>query len=347
MIIPKIIHQTWKDENIPSEWQTFSLTWKKFNPQWDYILWTNESSRLFVKEYYPDFLSVYDNYPFDIQRADAIRYLVLHHFGGLYVDLDMECLQPIEPLLTGKSFVVGLEPQQHASWQNIDKMICNAFMASIKNHALLVEIIHTMKYTKTTETLHNDVMATTGPLMLTDVIKIVGVSNIAILESHVVYPCTSVCRQLKSLYLNRQRNHPIRKKFVKNNSYAIHYWSNSWVRTLEGPLTNKDPDNVAGYTFFQGKDSRGYDIANYGRDVDKLRNECDKNDKAIGFNTTGYLKFYISPWYKWLQIPLSEKNEGLYIKNEKLKPWNFIKMLVLRNFYDIFDPGQGFRYKNK
>ena len=33
-------------------------------------------------------METFDGYPYPIQRADAIRYFVLHHFGGIYIDLD-------------------------------------------------------------------------------------------------------------------------------------------------------------------------------------------------------------------------------------------------------------------
>jgi mannosyltransferase OCH1-like enzyme len=40
-----------------------------------------------MKEY-PWFLETWDNYRFPIQRADSIRYFILAHHGGIYVDLD-------------------------------------------------------------------------------------------------------------------------------------------------------------------------------------------------------------------------------------------------------------------
>ena len=40
---------------------------------------------------YPWFLETWDNYPFNIERADAIRYFVLAHYGGVYIDLDDVC----------------------------------------------------------------------------------------------------------------------------------------------------------------------------------------------------------------------------------------------------------------
>ena len=38
---------------------------------------------------------IYDNYDVNIKRVDAVRYFYLYHFGGLYVDLDFECIKNI------------------------------------------------------------------------------------------------------------------------------------------------------------------------------------------------------------------------------------------------------------
>lgn len=41
-----------------------------------------------LKHRYPWFLEDWDGYEFPIQRADAIRYFILAHYGGIYIDLD-------------------------------------------------------------------------------------------------------------------------------------------------------------------------------------------------------------------------------------------------------------------
>ena len=51
-------------------------------------LWTNEKAREFIAHEYPWFLDTFDGYKFPIQRADSIRYFVLAHYGGTYIDLD-------------------------------------------------------------------------------------------------------------------------------------------------------------------------------------------------------------------------------------------------------------------
>lgn len=104
-LIPKIIHQTYINESIPEIWQEPQQTCLDLHPDYEYKLWTDKKAREFIaNEYattpqpqehqaltilrYPWFLETFDGYPYPIQRADAIRYFVLHHFGGIYIDLD-------------------------------------------------------------------------------------------------------------------------------------------------------------------------------------------------------------------------------------------------------------------
>lgn len=51
-------------------------------------LWTDDKSREFIATEYPWFLETFDSYPYPIMRADSIRYFVLAHYGGIYVDMD-------------------------------------------------------------------------------------------------------------------------------------------------------------------------------------------------------------------------------------------------------------------
>jgi mannosyltransferase OCH1-like enzyme len=67
----------------------------------EYMLWTDDTSREFIAEHYPSQLQMFDSYTYPIQRADSIRYFVLHHFGGIYMDLDIGCRRRMDPLLQG------------------------------------------------------------------------------------------------------------------------------------------------------------------------------------------------------------------------------------------------------
>jgi len=41
-----------------------------------------------IAQHYPHLLSLYDSYPDNIQRADVSRVAILHHYGGIYSDID-------------------------------------------------------------------------------------------------------------------------------------------------------------------------------------------------------------------------------------------------------------------
>lgn len=56
--------------------------------QWVLQLWNVERSRSFIKKEYGWFLNTYDNYRFPVQRIDALRYFLMRHYGGIYIDLD-------------------------------------------------------------------------------------------------------------------------------------------------------------------------------------------------------------------------------------------------------------------
>jgi mannosyltransferase OCH1-like enzyme len=109
MPIPRIIHQMWRDEVLPVRWAAMCETWKRHHPGWEYRFWTDEMLRAFVAEHYSDFLEVYDGFGQPVMRSDAARYLLLEHFGGVYADLDMECLRNVEDLVAGKRLLLPLE----------------------------------------------------------------------------------------------------------------------------------------------------------------------------------------------------------------------------------------------
>ena len=102
MAIPKIIHQVWEGRTepcMPTRLQILARTWREQNPDWEYHLWNGEEMDELVKKHFPEYLSMYRSFPYNVQRWDTIRYMILYVYGGVYTDLDTECFKPIEPLL--------------------------------------------------------------------------------------------------------------------------------------------------------------------------------------------------------------------------------------------------------
>ena len=89
------ILQTSRNPELPANWtRAFNNCNKQYQLRnWTTILWTDESICSFIKNHYPSFLPTYNSYPYSIQRVDAARYFILFHYGGVYLDLDVGCLQ--------------------------------------------------------------------------------------------------------------------------------------------------------------------------------------------------------------------------------------------------------------
>lgn len=103
MPIPHIIHQVWfqfpgGSATPPSEYTAMRESWRAHHPTWEFRLWDSAAARALLQEHYPAVLPVYDGYTQEIMRVDAIRYFLLHHFGGFYVDMDTECTRPLDDL---------------------------------------------------------------------------------------------------------------------------------------------------------------------------------------------------------------------------------------------------------
>ena len=97
--IPKIIIQTWKTKAIPEKYKEDYSSIRKYNPDYQYLFFNDDDIHYFLKTNYPDYLIVYNKLPIVIQKIDFFRYVAIYHYGGFYFDLDMKCLEPLDPLL--------------------------------------------------------------------------------------------------------------------------------------------------------------------------------------------------------------------------------------------------------
>jgi inositol phosphorylceramide mannosyltransferase catalytic subunit len=97
--IPPRLFQTWKSkENVPANFSHWRATFGTLNPRLECWLWDDKDNRRFIAEQFEWFLPTYERFPAEIFRADAVRYLFLYRYGGLYADMDTECLRPLDDL---------------------------------------------------------------------------------------------------------------------------------------------------------------------------------------------------------------------------------------------------------
>jgi glycosyltransferase involved in cell wall biosynthesis len=125
-VIPEIIHQSWKDTNIPNVYhKEWVKSWSDKHPGWKMMFWTDADNEALVRECYPEFYDFYRTLTPGVKKADFSRLLYMHRYGGVYTDLDNLCLKNLSPLLAGHDIVLGrLSPENWFSY------LSNDFMAS-------------------------------------------------------------------------------------------------------------------------------------------------------------------------------------------------------------------------
>ena len=100
--IPRVIHQTYKSNDLPTEISDVVQRLKNMNPTFDYKFYNNDDCINFIKENYDTetlnlYLSVNPSY--GSARADFFRYLLMYKVGGVYLDIKSCTIKPLEEVL--------------------------------------------------------------------------------------------------------------------------------------------------------------------------------------------------------------------------------------------------------
>lgn len=224
--IPRIIHQTWKSDLVPMEYRGWQNSWVRLNPGFEYRLWTDRDLDALVAERFPQLLTLYRGYRHPICRVDLGRYLVLKTFGGVYADLDCECLRPIDDLLIAANFAIGLEPESHvvlgkAVDRGLSRILCPSFIASIPDHSFWDHVLNHAAAVGG----EADILDATGPFLLTRAYQdFPDRSQISLLSPDLVYPVDKQeCATGRTFDIEFWER-------ATRGAYVVHYWAGSWWR---------------------------------------------------------------------------------------------------------------------
>jgi mannosyltransferase OCH1-like enzyme len=169
--IPKIVFQTWKTRQPPTNFTYWSTSFQRLNPDFQHVLWDDADNREFIASDYPWFLTFYDSYPREIFRADIVRFFFLYRFGGLYADLDTECLRPLGQTLARADIVLG----RMGNDPTFPHSIPNAMMASAPGQlfwllAIAIAIERIIECGNVQRMDDNGPEQLTGPILLRDAV---------------------------------------------------------------------------------------------------------------------------------------------------------------------------------
>lgn len=104
-MIPKIVHYCWlSGEPVPNNLLKYMKSWEEKLSDWEFILWDKSrfdiNSVEWVRQAYEA-----KKYAF---AADYIRQYAVYHFGGFYMDMDIEVVKNLDNLLE-RRYVLGAE----------------------------------------------------------------------------------------------------------------------------------------------------------------------------------------------------------------------------------------------
>ena len=88
MTIPKIIHQTYKNHNLPETYKMCQTEIKRLHPDFEYRFYTDEDMDRLMKTEFPEYYDKFNELPRMIMKIDMFRYFLMYKYGGLYADMD-------------------------------------------------------------------------------------------------------------------------------------------------------------------------------------------------------------------------------------------------------------------
>lgn len=222
LLIPRIIHQSWKTDRIPAEYQAYARTWRELHVDWEHRLWTDDDNLDLIRRDYPRLLPTYKSYPLAIQRADMARILYLHKHGGLYVDLDFECFRPFDRLLESGGVTMGREKGGLGWYKRRLDFASNALLASPPGHPfweiVLERMVDRARPQRWWEPRAAYVLATTGPEILDEAAGAYPDDDVTVYPADYFYPASAL-----------EKDPETRRELARiHNSHAVHHFANTW-----------------------------------------------------------------------------------------------------------------------
>lgn len=150
-MIPRKIHQIFwsftasgadpKELNDIPKFKEYTTKTEQFANHYgyEYKLWDLKDCEELIVEYFPQYIELWNDFRYDIQRCDFIRYLILFIEGGWYMDCDTYPLQDMKPLENNN--------QVFTTWHIDHKRLpYNAVMASTDRNPLFLDIMRDVEY---------------------------------------------------------------------------------------------------------------------------------------------------------------------------------------------------------
>ncbi|KAH3822333.1 uncharacterized protein LOC127831636 [Dreissena polymorpha] len=143
--IPTHIHQVFFFETspeLPADLRAARQTCLDLHPGYGYTLWNKTTVNQLIDAHYPDIRELYESYDHWVKRADVARYLVIHHYGGWYLDMDIKCKMSLEEVRTNaqrNGSTVVVRPTDPNGFSN-------DFIGATPRHPFMSDVINSLRF---------------------------------------------------------------------------------------------------------------------------------------------------------------------------------------------------------
>jgi mannosyltransferase OCH1-like enzyme len=240
--IPLKIHQIWYqgESNVPPHLQAYRQSWIDIHPNYSFVLWDKDSIETLIKGFPPAISTLYYSYELMIQRIDFAKYVILYAYGGIYIDMDVKCLQSLDTIYKkhpDKNVILSLCPYNFLHSLSLglvglrlnENLINNGVIACTPRHSFLLNIIRQAETNRPTvfkavsSFLH--IFYTTGPVMVTHAFR-----NTKRREDIVVLDNT----YFEACDIDSVKNGCI----PPSHAVALHVYEGSWHSSSEKSVVN-------------------------------------------------------------------------------------------------------------
>lgn len=183
--IPLVLHQMWLDKHTdtnaapPAKFlqPKFAPSFRAHNPEFEHRFWNMAAvKQLFdLPSLEPWRWFYYNKLEQHIEKCDFARYALLYVHGGVYVDLDFTCHQPLASLLHNRQFIWTLDRRDHSlpGFTHL-RPIFNGFLASVPGHPIWPQLMNSIMYRY--QPKQGMVLNTTGPVALAEFAQSMGLT---------------------------------------------------------------------------------------------------------------------------------------------------------------------------
>lgn len=130
------------------------------NSSYVHVYFDNNDRRSFIKRHYPQYLRCYDAIKPGAYKADIFRLCVIHKYGGVYMDMSMKLLKPLDEFLDRDKYQLVLATDK------IPKNLFNGFIASCPNNVMMIECLEAIKENINNKYYGDTPLDVTGPSVI-------------------------------------------------------------------------------------------------------------------------------------------------------------------------------------